>query len=491
MRAFLVTMAVLALASPLAVRAAEAEVPPAAEVQAIAKAYAEAINADAAAPDYLAYDVQPVPQQAIRNFFGDQRWVSGGVEMLGARLRPGAQPPLIELALRNKLYGGIQGVELTLGKQPEGWRVTFTDITPAPGWAAPRPGPASDAAIGRRIDALVARGCAAERFSGAVLVAHGSMVITERACGEADRRYHVKNTVGTRFNLGSMDKMFTATAAMQLAEAGKLSLDATVDRYLDASWLDPAVARQITVWQLLTHTSGLSPDVMSLYSRTAHDRIRALDEFKPLVRDAKPSFTPGRQFAYSNTGMLLMGAVIEKASGEDYAGYIRRHVLEPAGMTATGQFDMDDPVENLAIGYLRVPDSPFGWRENIMMSLVRGIPAGGGYSTVGDLLKFATALQSGRLVSKASLERLWSDPTAHNYGAGFEVNRGAVGRTVGHSGLFRGVSTRIRIYLDRGYVAVVLANIDRAAPPLLDAIEGELLAAPATPQAPDRAASSP
>lgn len=461
-------------------RAADARskaAPSAVEVQQIARAYAEAINADAAVSAFLAHDAEPVPAVVIRSFFDDQRWVSGGVDFIGARLRPG-EPPLIKLALRNRLYGGIQGVELTLASRPEGWRVTYSDLTPAPEWATPStPPPRSDAELAQRIGVLVERGCATDRFSGAVLVAHGERRIVEQACGEASRRYHVANTVETRFNLGSMDKMFTAVAAMQLVEARKLSLDATLDRYLDASWLDPAAARQVTVWQLLTHTSGLSPDVMTALSAKPHDRFRELADYKPLVHDAKPAFAPGSQFAYSNTGMLLMGAVIAQASGEDYHAYIRRHIFEPAGMAASGAFDTDDPVESLATGYRRVPGSRYGWRENTMEGLMRGIPAGGGYSTVGDLLRFATALQSGRLVSKASLERLWNDPAHHNYGAGFEVNRGAVGRTAGHSGFMYGVSTRMRIYLDRGYVVVVLANIDRAAPPLVDAIEGELLSA--------------
>jgi CubicO group peptidase (beta-lactamase class C family) len=470
MRGFILAAAVLALALP----AAAGEAPPPADVQAIARSYFDAVNADAAVAGYLAVDVEDAPARAIRGFFDDQRWVSGGVELLGVRLRPG-DPPVIEMALRNRLYGGVQGVELTLGKRPEGWRVTLTDLTPAPVWAVKPPPQANGQDLAQRVDALITRGCEAGRFSGAVLLAQGERVVVQRACGEASRRYHVANTLGTRFNLGSMDKMFTAVAAMQLAEAGRLSLDATLDAYLDDTWLDPAVARQVTVWQLLTHTSGLEPDAVSALAGKAKEKFRRLDDYKPLVHDVRPAFKPGSRFAYSNTGMLLMGAVVAKASGEGYHDYIRRHVFAPAGMTASGAFDLDDPVEDLAVGYYRAPESPYGWRENTMINLVRGIPAGGGYSTVGDLLRFATALQDGRLVSKASLDRLWDAPSGRNYGAGFEVNRGAVGRAVGHSGLYWGVSTRMRIYLDRGYVAVVLANIDRGAPALLDAIEGELV----------------
>ncbi len=446
------------------------------EAEAFGRLYADAVNSQPGFERFMLRDVESAPLEAIRGFFEDQRWINGGgVDLIGARTRPGSR--LIEIAVRNRIYGGIQGVELTL-EATDNPSITSFDLTPAPAWAVPPVKPSTQAEFVARVSRLVDKGCAGGVFSGAVLVAAGEKVLVEKACGEATRRYHVANTTTTRFNLASVDKMFTVVAAMQLVEADKLSLDATLDRYLDPSWLDPEVARRVTVWQLMTHTSGLSPDVIDELETKPRFRLRELDQFKPLVRDARLTTTPGETFNYSNTGMLLLGAVIAQASGEDYYAYVQRHIFTPAGMSATGSYVIDDPVENLAIGYTRVPNSPFGWRENSLRILMRGIPAGGGYSTVGDLHRFALALQSGKLISQASLRRLWADDDRNNYGAGFEIGRGAVGSSTGHSGLDRGVSTRVRLYLDRGYVAVVLANIDRAAPPLLDAIEGELVRAP-------------
>lgn len=466
-------MAAVAFLAALVVSAAPPPAP--ADVQALASAYVGAVNDGAKVAAYLARDVQDVPPPAIAGFFDDQRWISGGgVDLVGARLRQGS-PDKLDLAVRNRIYGGVQGVELTLEHRPDGWRINNLDLTPAPAWSTPAKGSLPSGELPMQVNSLVDRGCAAGVFSGAVLVARGPQILTQKACGEADRRHHIANTPETRFNLGSMDKMFTAVAVLQLAEAGKLSLDDTLDRHLDATWLAPETAKQITVWQLMTHTSGLAPDVMSRLGKQPRDRYRALEDFKPLVRDAKPAFAPGSQFDYSNTGFLLLGAVIAQASGEDYDAYVRRHIFEPAGMAATGAVSADDPVENLATGYRRAPDSAYGWRENTPISLLRGIPAGGGFATTGDLHRFAIALQSGKLVSKASLDRLWADPDQHNYGAGFEVNAGAIGHTVGHSGFFPGVSTRLRLYLDRGYTVIVLANTDRAAPPLVDAIEGAIL----------------
>lgn len=462
----------------LAALTATAPPPPSsADIQALAQAYVGAVNDGAKVDAYLARDVQEVPPPAIAGFFDDQRWISGGgVDLVGARLRPGA-PDKLDLAVRNRIYGGVQGVELTLEHRPEGWRINNLDLTPAPAWSAPAKAGLPPGELPAQVNSLVDRGCAAGVFSGAVLVARGPQILTQKACGEADRRHHIVNTAETRFNLGSMDKMFTAVAVLQLAEAGKLSLDDSLDRHLDATWLAPETAKQITVWQLLTHTSGLAPDIMGRLARQPRDRYRALDDFKPLVRDAKPGVEPGSRFDYSNTGFLLLGAIIAQASGKDYDAYLRRHVFEPAAMTATGAVSADDPIENLAVGYRRATDSAYGWRENTPISLLRGIPAGGGYATLGDLHRFALALQSGKLLSKPSLDRLWTDPDQHNYGAGFEVNTGAIGRTVGHSGFFPGVSTRLRLYLDRGYTVIVLANADRAAPPLVDAIERAILQA--------------
>jgi CubicO group peptidase (beta-lactamase class C family) len=447
------------------------------QAQTLGRIYAEAVNSDAGVEAFLKVDAEPVPPAAIRGFFADQRWImGGGVDFVGARVRPGA-PGVVEVAVRGRLYGAVQGVELLVSEGAEP-RITGFDLTPAPRWAVSPGEPVSEAALAARIAGLVDKGCAADRFSGAVLVAHGAKVVVQRACGEASRRYHVANTTGTRFNLGSIDKMFTAVSAMQLAEAGRFSLDDTLDKHLDASWLDPAVARQVTVWQLMTHTSGLTPDVVELAEDLRPTKLRELADYKPLARQARISFPPGGMFEYSNTGMLLLGAVVAQASGEDYYAYVDKHVLRPAMMTSTGSFAIDDPVESLAIGHIRWLAAPSGWRENTVHNLLRGIPAGGGYSTVGDLHRFALALQDGGLVSKAGLERMWTDEGQDNYGAGFELVQGAVGRTAGHSGFIYGVSTKLRIYRDSGYILVVLANIDRAAPPLVDAIEEALLAAP-------------
>ena len=466
MRAAVVLLTVALVAWP-----AQARAPSAAEAETLGRIYAEAVNSEDGVAAFLERDVEPVPPEAIRGFFEDQRWISGGVEFVGARVREG-DPTKIDVAIRGKLYGAVQGVELTVDGAAEP-KVTYLDLIPAPAWAVGAPRDTSRAAIKRGVEAMVRRGCAAERFSGAVLVARGDDILVDRACGLASRRWGIANTTSTRINIGSMDKMFTAVAVMQLIEQDKIAPDATLDRYLDDTWMDPETAKKVTIWQLMTHTSGLAPDAVDLSEEDTRDRIRMLADWAPLTRKARTTFSPGEKHEYSNTGMVLLGAVIEKVSGQAYEDYVRRHVFDPAGMTATGHVATDEPIP-VAMGHMRSPNAPTGWRENSRRVLLRGIPAGGGYSTTRDLHRFARALQTGKLLKPESLARLWEDTRGFNYGAGFEIGRGAIGKSAGHSGFHRGVSTRMRIYLDSGYVVVVLANIDRAGPPLVDAIESTL-----------------
>jgi CubicO group peptidase (beta-lactamase class C family) len=135
---------------------------------------------------------------------------------------------------------------------------------------------------------------------------------------------------------------------------------------------------------------------------------------------------------------------------------------------------MNEPVENLATGRGYYFNAPPHWRENTFDHVFRGGRAGGGFSTVGDLFRFARALWAGKLVSMPSLKYLWRDHPPNNHGAGFEVVSTAAGKAVGHSSFFEGVRTRMSIFLDKGYVAVVLSNIEGGAPGLMDAISNQI-----------------
>jgi len=160
--------------------------------------------------------------------------------------------------------------------------------------------------------------------------------------------------------------------------------------------------------------------------------------------------------------MLLLGVVIEQASGEDYFDYVRAHVYAPAGMTKSDCFELDQPVENLAVGYERDEKCASGWRNNVFQHVLRGGPAGGGYSTVGDLFRFARALLAGKLVSVATLDELWTDALGADYGSGFAVSDEPQ-KIVGHGGGFPGISANLDVFVESGFVVAVLSNYGLAA----------------------------
>jgi CubicO group peptidase (beta-lactamase class C family) len=139
-------------------------------------------------------------------------------------------------------------------------------------------------------------------------------------------------------------------------------------------------------------------------------------------------------------------------------------------MTRSDCYDMDEPVENLAIGYDPDPDSEWGYENNLYKHVIRGGPAGGGFSTVGDLHRFALALLAGTLVSDETREAMWTDHSARGYGYGFRISTGPNGKVVGHSGGFPGINSNLDIMVDRGYIVAVMSNYGRAASPLASGI---------------------
>jgi CubicO group peptidase (beta-lactamase class C family) len=469
------------LCGPFSVTRAESAPPQVDEViVGRARDYVAAVNAgDAPAVrrlrdnDISGAFANSIPAGAFLQFFRNQHRVTGGEDFVDARVRTGT-PNVVDVALRDHVYGQLHGLTLTFDGEADQRLSAFELADGAPSWAISHRGAMPPSWLAIRSRQMVQRGCRAGVFSGAVLVAHGGQVLVQEACGEASLRYHAKNDVETRFNLGSMNKMFTAVAVLQLVEAGKVSLTDPLSKYADEAWLPHDITGRITIEELLTHTSGLGSFFDDGWDKTPRDLYRELNDYKPLIRTEKLAFPPGTKFQYSDTGMFMLGVVIERASGENYFDYIRQHVYAPAHMNRTDCYPMNEPVENLATGYEYYSKGPYHWRENTFDDVFRGGPAGGGFSTVGDLFRFARALRSGKLLSPASVKLMWTDRSPNDYGAGFEVSNTAAGKVVGHSGFFEGVSGRLSIFVDRGYVVAVLSNIDNGAPALMDAIGDEI-----------------
>jgi len=306
-------------------------------------------------------------------------------------------------------------------------------------------------------------------FSGSVLLAKHDKVLYKAAYGMASKRFNVLNNVQTKFNLGSMNKMFTAIAIMQLIEAGKLSLNDKLSEYVDQTWLTKGVSGKIEIRHLLTHSSGLGNYFNQTYGKTSKKSFRALDDYKPLIQGEALQFEPGTNNRYSNTGMFMLGVVIESVSGQDYFSYIREHIYEPAGMKHSDSFEMDQPISNLAIGYTTDSRNQTGWRNNIYTHVLKGGPAGGGFSTVEDLHRFSQALTQFELLGKDFTQAAYTakpELQSPNYGYGFHVRTTAKDSVIGHGGAFEGISSNLNIHLQQGYVSVVMSNYSGGSRPV-------------------------
>jgi CubicO group peptidase (beta-lactamase class C family) len=336
----------------------------------------------------------------------------------------------------------------------------------------------TDAEVVEQVRGYVDRLARRDVFSGTVLIARNGKPLFSAAHGDANKDFGVKNNLDTKFNLGSMNKMFTSVAVMQLVEAGKVSLDDTLGKFLPAGSMRADVLSKVRVKHLLTHTSGLGSYFSPRWDSLSRAMFRTVDDWMPLVKDETLAFEPGTRWSYSNTGMLLLGKVIESASGKDYFEYVRARIFKPAGMTSTDSYELDFVTKNLAVGYER-EETPAGprYRNNIFQHVIRGGPAGGGYSTVGDLTRFAMALQEGRLVNRESVKLLTTpkpELSSPEYGFGFGISEN--GRIVGHSGGFPGINSQLDIYLVDGYTVAVMANYGGGAQPVIEKTRSLLLA---------------
>lgn len=291
-----------------------------------------------------------------------------------------------------------------------------------------------DAALVEAIRADLDARAKADEFSGVVLVAKGPTVLFHEAYGLADRAKQIPNRKDTKFNLGSINKTFTQIAIHQLAKAGKLSLTDTIGTYLP-DYPNKQAANQVTVQHLLDMTSGIGDFFGPRYNATPKERIRSIGDYLPLFADQPLEFAPGTGNRYSNGGYIVLGAIIEKVSGQDYYTYVREHIFRPTGMLDTDAYPRDAGTPNLALGYTRRPGS--GERVLNFDTLPgRGSSAGGGYSTAEDMLKYVRALASGKL----ALPNL----------------RGGLGIAGGAPGINSAVEWDAR----SGYVVIVLGNFD-------------------------------
>ncbi|MEE8404076.1 MAG: serine hydrolase domain-containing protein [candidate division Zixibacteria bacterium] len=301
-------------------------------------------------------------------------------------------------------------------------------------------------------------------FSGAVSLAKDGKPFFTGAYGKANLRWDIENKLNTKFNLGSMNKMFTGVAICQLVSQGKLSFDDLIIKHLP-DYANKEVANKVTVHHLLTHTSGMG-SYWEAMANTDWTKLRSVRDFADLAVNDPLEFEPGERFSYSNSGPLVLGLIIEAISGLDYHDYIRKYVTGPAGMINTACYNADDVIPNLAQGYYWDDDAN-ALRSNIFAHSARGSAAGGGFSTVEDLQRFARSLYDGTILPADMLE-IYTTGKVENgpndkYAYLISDSRWDGHRTVGHAGGAPGINADLKIFTDIGFTVTAMSNVDQAA----------------------------
>ncbi len=382
--------------------------------------------------------------------------------------------------VQNKLTGAWLNLRLHFATDSPYKINRFPEFKPAsPLLGTSSPGRLSDEKIVEKLEMCMTRLMEGDDFSGAVLLARDGKPLFKKAYGLASRTNQASNRTDTKFNIASMGKMFTGVAVAQLAEQKNLSFDDPLDKYLPAEWLNPEVSRKIKIKHLLTHTSGLGDYFVKLREQPAGMVFRSLEDYRPLVADETPAFEPGTKWSYSNTGMLLAGVVIEQATGGSYFDYVRDHIYKPTGMTNTDAYDKDGPEPNKATGYVKIfTDKGVDWMSSTGERVMKGMPSGGSFSTVEDLLRFDIALRSHRLLGPEYTDIVLSakpDISSPFYGYGFNVSECEAGRIAEHGGDGTGIQSSFRMYLDSGYTVAVLSNRSAPAASIVDNVVNQLI----------------
>jgi D-alanyl-D-alanine carboxypeptidase len=305
---------------------------------------------------------------------------------------------------------------------------------------------------------------AAGRFSGVILITCKGKPLYSATYGLANRAKGRRNTLDTKFNLGSMNKMWTAIAVAQLVEQKRLDLNAPVGKYLP-ELSNAALRDRVLVKHLLNHTSGLGSYFTPAYMENRTPIKSPFDLLPYFVKDSL-SFAPGARFQYSNAGFAVLGMLIERVSGVNYYTYMKRNILDRAGMTGAAFITLPSTDAKVAMGYA-TPPGRSDTVENVDLVERRSTPAGGAFATAPDLVAFAQALWSGKLVSRAMADQFTTGTVkmggSMSYAYGFGEATANGWREVGHNGGAPGVSTDFKSFPAEGIEIVVLSNIEAPA----------------------------
>ncbi len=308
-----------------------------------------------------------------------------------------------------------------------------------------------------RADQIVQSFVNAKQFMGSVLVARNGQVLVDKGYGYADLEWQIPDTPETKFRLGSMTKQFTAAGILLLEQRGKLSTDDLVKKYMPDA---PAAWEKITIYNLLTHTSGI-PNFTSFPDYRSSEGTPATPaQLVARFRDKPLDFQPGEKWNYSNSGYVLLGYLIEKISGQTYQNFIQENFFKPLGMNDSGYDSNSAIILHRASGYTPGPGGPVN-ASYIDMSIP--FSAGALYSTTHDLLRWDEALYGGKVLSAAALKKM-TTPFKQNYACGLMIQT-VQGHTVyEHAGGIEGFNTDMAYYPDEKIALIALSNLNGNAP---------------------------
>lgn len=318
---------------------------------------------------------------------------------------------------------------------------------------APPPPDRPATAAASRFTPYMEAAAAVDGFSGAVLVSRGNQTLYEAGFGLADREHDVPNTPVTKFRLGSITKQFTAMAVMILQERGKLNVDDLIGTHLGEI---PDAWKEITIRHLLTHTSGV-PNYTNFFGmmQTTVRTPATVDRVIASFRDRPLDFKPGERFSYSNSGYILLGRIIEKASGQTYERFLKQEIFDPLGMADTGYDHRETVLPGRAEGYERKGETI---QNADYIDMVWPFAAGALYSTVRDMATWDRALTAGKLISKDSYKAMFT-PFKDGYGYGWGITTRDGHTEISHGGGIHGFQTQIIRVPDEGLCVVVLSNV--------------------------------
>ena len=320
-----------------------------------------------------------------------------------------------------------------------------------------------------RMEQVIQSHVSAGTFMGSVLVARDGNVVLSKGYGMANLELDVPNTPSTKFRLGSVTKQFTAAAILLLEERGKLKLEDRVKAHLPDS---PMAWDRITIFNLLTHTSGIpnftafaNYSEIKATNRTAAAAVAA-------VRDRPLEFGPGEEYRYSNSGYVALGAIIEQVSGQSYETFVVENIFKPLGMNDSGYDSNTAIIKRRASGYTRIPAGGYRNAGYLHMSIPHA--AGALYSTTEDLVRWQQARCGGKVLKNPSLDRMIT-PFKNDYalGIGSALEKGR--RVIAHNGGIDGFNTRLAYYPDTKTTVIALSNVNGPVPDVLVPQLGRLM----------------